>query len=247
MQIIGGAVLLGDNNGAGMRVIRQPSVLPPLVSGDANVSLGTTVQWTSNTWLYLAEGQANVRSAPFDTVNYDTNNMVWQLFYAHQSIRLPVSSGTVSATGGGARMSSIVRQSGSNNPFFYGAVSGPGANLSDFKSNTDISITAQINLTYTANTLWQGNVTNQLTVPANRFFMLGFAGGPYYRNFKRTANNYTAVNGNTAIFTVVNQAYAAAWPSGPLRGIPTQLNGNTASYYSLSGNILLAAVKFEVV
>lgn len=230
-----------------MRVAGRPYVVPPLLSGDANVSLGTTVQWTSNTWLYLAEGQANVRSIPYDTVNYDTNNMVWQLFYAHQSIRLPVSSGTISATGGGARMSSIVRQSGTNSPYFYGAVSGADANLSDFKSNTDISMTAVVSITYAANTLWQGNVTNQLVVPANRFFMLGFGGGPYYRNFRRTANNYTAVNGNTAIFTVINQAYAAGWPSGPVRGIPTQLKGNTASYYSLSGNILLAAVKFEVV
>lgn len=245
MQIIGGAVLLG--NGTGMRSIRASSPISPLVSGDANVSLGTTVQWTSNTWLYLAEGQANVRSVPFDTVNYDTNNMLWQMFYAHQSIRLPISSGPVSASGGGARWSSIVRQNGGNSPQLYGAIAGADANLADFKSNIDTALSTVVSITYTANALWQGNVTTQFTVPANRFFMLGFLGGPYYRNFKRTANNYTAVNGNVAIVTVINQAYIAGWPSGPGRGVPTQLKGNTAGYMSLASNIFLSAVKFEVV
>lgn len=243
MQAIGGMVIDGGI------VFATPPIPGPTgpISGDATVNLGTTVNWSSNTWLYLAEGQANVRSASFDTVNYDTNNMVWQLFYAHRSIRLPVSSGPVSATGGGARYSSITRQGGSNSPMLYGAIAGSGATLTDFKNNTDTVISSVVSISYTANTLWQGNVTTQFTVPANRFFMLGFLGGPYYRNYKRAANNYTAVNSGNAIVTVINQAYTAGWPSGPGRGIPTQIGGNVASYMSLASNILLAAVKFEIV
>ena len=246
MQIIGGMILLDEGGGTGMIVTPRSTGPSVPISGDANVSLGTTVNWTSNTWLYLAEGQANVRSSPFD-FGFDTNNMVWQLFYAHRSIRLPVSSGPVTASGGGARWSSIVRQSGSNSPQLYGAIAGADANLTDFKSNTDTALSGILSIAYLANTLWQGNVTTQFTVPANRFFLLGFVGGPFYRNYKRTANNYTAVNAGNAIVTVINRAYTAGWPSGPVRGIPTNLSGNVSGYTTLNGNIFLAAVKFEIV
>lgn len=247
MQIIGGAVLLQNGNGSGMGVIRAPTVIPPLTSGDANVSLGTTVEWSSNTWLYIAEGQANVRSATYDTVNYDTNNMVYQLCYAHRSIRLPVSSGAVTASGGGARWSTIVRQGGSNTVRLYGAVANVNANLSDFKSNTDTQLSGNYNANYIANTLFAGDVTTQFTVPANRFFLIGVFGGPYYKNYRKTANNYTAVNAGNAIVTVLNKVYVGPWPTGATSGIPRQIGGNTSNYNVLDGNILLAAFKFEVV
>lgn len=243
MQIIGGAILLET----GANVIRQAVVPITPTSGDPNVSLGTTVNWSSNTWLYIAEGQANVRGAPFDTVNYDTNNMVYQLCYAHRSIRLPVSSGPVTASGGGARWSTIVRQSGTNTVRLYGAVANVNANLSDFKSNTDTQLSGNYNANYVTNTLFAGDVTTQFTVPANRFFLIGIFGGPYYKNYRKTANNYTAVNAGNAIVTVLNKVYVGPWPTGATSGIPRQIGGNTSNYNFLDSNILLAAFKFEIV
>lgn len=243
MQIIGGAILLGT----GANVIRQAIVPVIPTSGDPNVSLGTTVEWSSNTWLYIAEGQANVRSAQYDTINYDTNNMVYQLCYAHRSIRLPVSSGAVTASGGGARWSTIVRQSGTNTVKLYGAVANVNANLSDFKSNTDTQLSGNYSANYIANTLFAGEVSTQFTVPANRFFLIGIQGGPYYKNYRKTANNYTAVNAGNSIVTILNKVYAGPWPTGATSGIPIQIGGNTSNYNFLNGNILLAAFKFEVV
>lgn len=239
MQAQGGMIIDG-----GMIVLTPSSEIVP-VSGSANVTLGTTVEWASNTWLYIAEGRANASLS--SEYAFDTNNMVWQLFYAHRSIRLPVSSGAVSPTGGGARWSTIVRQSGTNNPQLYGAIANVDANLSEFKSNTDTALSGVLSINYTANTLWQGNISTALTIPANRFFLLGVTGGPYYKDYRRTANNYTAVSGGNAIVTVINTAYTAGWPSGPARGVPTAIGGNTSGYTKLTGNILLAAFKFEIV
>lgn len=216
------------------------------VSGDASVTLGTTVNWSSNTWLYIAEGRANT-SLPSEYA-FDTNNMVWQLCYAHRSIRLPVSSGPVSASGGGARWSTIVRQSGTNTPWIYGVVGASNSTKTDLKSNTDILLSSSgPSISYSANTLYAGRIDASFTVPANRFFLLGITGGPFYKNYKRTANNYTAVNNGNAIVTILNEAYTAGWPSGPGRGVPTQLGGNVSSYMKLASNILLAAIKFEIV
>lgn len=243
MQVIGGAILLGT----GVNVVKQTAVAIVPTSGDPNVSLGTTVNWTSNTWLYIAEGQANVRSPQYDTINYDTNNMVYQLCYAHRSIRLPVSSGPVTASGGGARWSTIVRQGGTNTVRLFGAVANVNANLSDFKSNTDTQLSGNYTANYATNTLFAGDVTTQFTVPANRFFLIGIQGGPYYKNYRKTANNYTAVNAGNAIVTVLNKVYVGPWPTGATSGIPRQIGGNTSNYNVLDSNILLAAFKFEVV
>lgn len=240
MQIIGGAILLGD----GAAVTKQVVVPVAPVVGDPNVTLGTTVSWSSNTFLYLAEGQANVTAQDY---TLDTNNIVWQLFYAHKSIRLPVSRGSISASGGGARWSTIVKQNNNNTVFLYGALGGADATRTNFKSNTDTLLSTSTSFQYVANVLYQGNITTAFTVPENNYFMLGFTGGPFWKNYRRTANNYTAVSGGNAIVTVINDVYSGGWPTGPGRGIPTQLGGNTSNFTKLTGNILLAAVKFEIV
>ena len=242
MQITGGLSIVGGTT------ITNPVVILSLLSGDANVSIGTTVEWSSNTWLYLAEGQSNVAAQDYTT---DTNNIVWQLFYAHKSIKLPVSQGNVDYVGGGgARWSTITRENGANEITLYGAIGGEGANKTNFKSNTDTVIATANYLVYpqaNAAALYPGNITTQFVVPENRFFMLGFSSGPFYKNYRRTANNYTAVNGGMPIFTVLNEVYSGNWPTGPIRGIPNLFGGNTTNFTKLTSNILLSAVKFEVV
>lgn len=241
MQISNGTLII---QGGGMNII-PATIAPGVVSGDPSVNIGTTVNWTSNTWLYIAGGQANVTAQDYI---FDTNNMVWQLCYAHQSIRLPISNGAVTPTGGGARWSTIVRQNGTNTPWIYGAIGGSGATRTNFKSNTDTVLSPLgPSISYSANTLYAGRIDTSFTVPANRFFLIGVTGGPFYKNYRRTANNYTAVYGGNAIITIINEAYTAGWPSGPGRGVPTLLGGNTSSYTRLSSNIMLAAIKFEIV
>jgi len=230
----------GVNMTGGYQIVPPTLQYPPgPVSGDPTLSLGTTVDWTSNTFLYIAEGQSNVTAQDYRS---DTNNMVWQLFYAHRSIRLPVGSGNP-----GFRFSTITRQGGTNTIGLNGVASSSNNTKGNFNSNVETIISTFRSFQYTANTLYQGNVQQQFTVPANRYFLLGFTGGPFYKNYRRTANNYTAVYLGNAIVTAIPEVYSAPWPTGPVRGIPSQLGGNTSSYLKFESNILLSAIRFEVV
>ena len=231
--------ITGVNMTGGYIIDAPPSTITGPVSGDPNLSLGNTVDWTSNTFLYIAEGQSNVTAQDF---RYDTNNMVWQLFYAHRSIRLPVGAGNA-----GFRWSTITRQSGSNTVGLNAVASSVNNTKGNFNSNVETIVSVIRSFSYAANTLYQGNVQQQFVVPANRYFLLGFIGGPFYKNYRRTSNNYTAVYLGNAIVTAIPEVYSAPWPSGPTRGVPTQIGGNTTSYLKFESNILLSAIRFEVV
>ena len=239
MQVSGGMIIDGGI------VFATP---PPVgaagpVSGDATLTLGTLVDWTSNTYFYTANATRTQSGSGTPDYVYDTNNMLWQLFYAHRSIRLPVGSN---------RWGPIPRQSGTNSFDLYAAVSSQDNTVGRFNSNVDVLIGAIFgNSSYTANTLFQSPITTELTIPANRYFLLGIGGndggGPFYKNYRRTANNFTAVNGGNAIVTVLNEVYVGPWPTGPIRGVPTQLGGNVSSYLKFAGNIYYSAFKFEIV
>lgn len=208
------------------------------VSGDPNLTLGIQAAWTSNTYFYSANAQTVQSGSGISDHTYDTNNMLWQVFYAHRQIRLPVGSN---------RWGVLSRQNGTNSFDLYVAVSSENNTLGKFNSNVDVLIGDNLgNQNYTGNTLFQSPITTQVTIPANRYFLLGITGGPFYKNYRRTANNITAVNNSNAIVTAVNKVYVATWPSGPTRGIPTQLGGNVTSYLEFNSNIYYSAFKFEI-
>jgi len=234
MQISNGTFII---QGAGINVVPGIVSAGP-VSNDPNVSLGTTVTWNSNTFLYIAGGQANITAQDYI---FDTNYMVYQLFYAHQSIRLPTS------TGSGFRWSTITRQGGNNTYGLYGVASSSDNTKGNFNSNVETVIGNLTSFNYSGNVLSQGNVNQQFVIPAKRYFLMGITGGPFYKNYRKTSNNYTAVYNGNAIVTAIPEVYTQGWPSGVNRGVPNQLGGNTSGYTKLVGNILLAAFKFEVV
>lgn len=213
------------------------------VSGDATLTLGTLVDWTSNTYFYTANATRVQSGSGTPDYIYDTNNMLWQLFYAHRSIRLPVGSN---------RWGPIARQNGTNSFDLYAAVSSENNTIGKFNSNVDVLIGDIFgNSNYLANTLYQSPITTAITIPANRYFLLGIGGeaggGPFYKNYRRSANNFTAVNGGNAIVTVLNEVYVGPWPTGPTRGIPRQLGGNVTTYLKFAGNLYYSAFKFEIV
>ena len=219
--------------GAGINVSPVPPDLG-VISGDANVSIGTQVAWTSNTYFYTTNS-STLRGSDFQ---YDTNNMVWQVFYAHKQIRLFT---------GANRWGPIPRSSGTNTIALYQAISTTTNTKSSFNSNVDVRISDLVSASYSANTLYQAATLTAVTIPAKRYFLLGITGGPFYRNYLRTANNITAVTAGEAVVTALNEVYVGPWPSGPGRGIPTLLGGNTASYVKYTSNIYYSAFKFEIV
>lgn len=234
MQIIGGAVLLGNGAAVTKQVVLAGPAVP--VSGDPNVTLGTQVEWASNTYFYLANTTTVGISGPDH--QYDTNNMMYQLFYAHRSIRLPVGSN---------RWGFTPRSSGSNTVRLLAIVAANTNNRTNWAPNTETTITSATSWNYVANTFQQERITTQITIPANRYFLIGQDGGPYYKNYRRTANNITAVSGGNAIVTAINEVYVGPWPSGPNSGVPNQLGGPTASYIKFSGNLAYTGFKFEIV
>ncbi len=235
MQIIGGAILLGDGAAVTKQVVVPVAPVGP-VSGDPNVTLGTTVNWTSNTYFYTAN--ATTIGISGGDHQYDTNNMAYQLFYAHRQIRLPVGSN---------RYGSVSRSGGSNSVRLLAIVAPNANNRNNWAPNTETVISSTQSWNYVANTLYQAPITTQITIPANRYFLLGQDGGPYYKNYRKTANNITAVNAGNAIVTAINEVYVGPWPSGPNAGVPNQLGGPTASYLKFSGNLFYSAFKFEIV
>jgi len=230
MQINGTGFIF---EGAGINVSPVPPDLG-IISGDANLSLGRQVAWTSNTYFYTANSSTLTGS----DFQYNTNNMVWQVFYAHKQIRLFT---------GANRWGPIPHSSGSNTIALYQASSTATNTKSSFNSNVDVAISAGISASYSANTLYEAATNRAVTIPANRYFLLGITGGPFYKSYLRTANNITAVTAGEAVVTVLNEVYVGPWPTGPSRGIPTLLGGNTASYVKYTSNIHYSAFKFEIV
>lgn len=209
------------------------------VSGDATLTLGTLVDWTSNTYFYTANATRVQSGSGIPDHTYDTNNMVWQLFYAHKQIRLPVGSN---------RWGALARQNGTNTLTLRVIVAPNDNDKNNWSPNVETRIGDTIpSANYLANTLYQVSTLASVTIPANRYFLLGMVNGPFYRNYRRSANNFTAVNNGNAIVTVLNEVYVGPWPSGPLSGIPSQLGGNVTTYLKFASNLYYSAFKFEIV
>jgi len=229
MEITAGFILSG-----GMTIIPRPAPLTT-TSGDPALALGDQINWSSNTYFYTA-GSPTLAGSDHQ---YDTNNMVWQLFYAHRQISIPV---------GANRYGPIPRQGGNNTVGMRAIVSPTENDRDDWGSNVTTITGTATSITYTGNVLYQLPTSTAITIPAKRYFLLGILGGPFYRNYKKTANNITAINGSNAIVTAVNQVYAGIWPGGTNPGVPIQAGGNVAgTYISLTSNLYYSAFKFEIV
>lgn len=235
MQISGGTVTI---SGGTVR-FESPTPTAGYVSGDPALALGVIDTWTSNTYMHTGLGISTVQGNDYQN---DTNNMVWYVFYAHQQIRLPAAP---------YRIGTMVRQSGANSWQYSLAVSSSNNTKSNFNSNVDVKITALGGVGtgtggYVGNILSEANVTTQVIIPANRYFIIGQTGGPYYKNYRKSANNYTIVNNGNAIVTVLNEIYHAGWPTGPTAGVPTLLGGNVSGYTKFTGNLQVGSYKFQL-
>ena len=233
MQISGGTITISG----GQILFESPTPAINYNNGDpTNLSLGVIQQWTSNTYMHVGLG---VQSLQGNDWQMDTLYAPYQLFYAHQAIRLPVGSN---------RWGVIARQSGTNASDLWGAVSSIENARTNFSSNVELVIGDNVGtINYSANTLYESAITTAFVVPAKRYFLLAVVGGPFYRNYRKSANNFTIVSNGNAIVTAVNEFYWPGWLTNPVqRGIPSQLGGNTSGYIRTTGNLTVASYKFEV-
>jgi hypothetical protein len=198
----------------------------------AGPDLGTTVPWTSGTYFNSWTSQSGVTTSD---LAYNTNNLVWQLLYAWQAITIPVLNPAwgIATTANGSNASNL-RYS----------LSSVDATIGSFGADAQIGTN---NLgSYTAGGFFEGRVTSSRSIPANRYFLLGITGGPFYRSFRTLAANRTATVSGNPVFTVINRFWWPGWPTGPTTGVPTQLGGSTSGYTEQSGYMPVTSFIFTV-
>jgi hypothetical protein len=198
----------------------------------AGPDLGTTVPWTSGTYFNSWTSQSGVTTSD---LAYNTNNLVWQLLYAWQAITIPVLNPAwgIATTANGSNASNL-RYS----------LSSVDATIGSFGADAQIGTN---NLgSYTAGGFFEGRVTSSRSIPANRYFLLGITGGPFYRSFRTLAANRTATVSGNPVFTVINRFWWGGWPTGPTTGVPTQLGGSTSGYTEQSGYMPVTSFIFTV-
>jgi len=214
--------------GPGIELGPGISISSPVLGPDQ----GTTVPWTSGTYFNSWTSQSGVTTSD---LAYNTNNLVWQLLYAWQAITIPVLN---------PAWGIATTANGSNTSNLRYSLSSVDATIGSFGADAQIGTN---NLgSYTAGGFFEGRVTSSRSIPANRYFLLGITGGPFYRSFKTLAANRTATIGGNPVFTVINKFWWPGWPSGPTTGVPTQLGGATAGYTEQSGYMPVTSFIFTV-
>lgn len=217
----------------GMRLVGSPPPTSP-------VDLGTTFSWSSNSYFdswssqTATDSDLTIIGAPGIT-GYNTNNLCWQVFYAHQSVELTAATN---------KWGFVPYQGGTNSIGLRSAVSSVDDTLGSFAADTAIANT--LSTSYTADVLNERTINTKLTVPAKRYFLLGMVGGPFYRIFKSLANNRTATVSGSSVVTVLNRFYWGGWPTGPTTGIPTQLGGSS-TFTLVTGYVPVLSFKFTTV
>ncbi len=177
--------------------------------------LGTSVTWSSNTYFNSFASQSGV----LDTDAVPTNNMIWQLFYAHTELRIPAD--------GVNRLGVNSYQSGSRSWNWYFAASSTPNTLGSFSS--PVVVGQQPTTNFSAGGFSETTATTSVTVPANTYFLVGIENGPTHRSIKQSPNRTASVSGSN-IVTSMNTVFLAPSVNGSNRGVPTALGGSLAAY-----------------
>jgi uncharacterized repeat protein (TIGR02543 family) len=178
--------------------------------------LGTTVSWTTNTYF---DSFAS-RSGVLNTDIPDTNNLVWQLFYAHTELRIPAD--------GVNRLGVNSYAVGANPWNWHFAASTIPNTLGSFSNPVIVGKKAPI-YSYTAGEFVETTVSSEVVVPANTYFLIGVEDGPYFRSIKRSPSRTASASGSN-IVTSMNTVFAAPQAGGSIRGVPVALGGSVANY-----------------
>ena len=184
--------------------------------------IGTQVAWTSNTYFDSFSSQSGVTTT--DAV--PTNNMVWQMFYAHKAITIPAD--------GISRLGINTYQSGNNSIVWWISKSSSTNTVGSF--STPAQISAQTLYNYSAGGFNQAVANSAASIPANTYFIVGVTAGPYYRSIKASGNRTATIAGENVV-TSINTVFLGPFgsPSGPSNGVPTALGGTLAGYTYGSG------------
>lgn len=212
-----------------------------VISTPLNVpDTGTLVDWSSLTTFNSWTSRSGVTTSDIPTVNTagssstgNTTALVWQLYYAWQAISIPVINpfAQVATTAGGTNALTL-RYSVSSTDYTIG------------NFGADVSIGSAGATSYTAGGTLTAPVTTGKSISANRYFLLGVTGGPFYRSFKTLAANRTATVGGNPVFTAINRFW---WQptGGATSGLPSQVGGAVGTFTEYNSLMPVTAFLFQ--
>lgn len=210
-------------------ILSGTAIIPSRKAPQASIELGTIVSYTLGNYF---DGYSS-RSGITTTDAFNTNNGCYQLYYSHKQIKI----------NSGVTIGLNPHTNGSNSWTWYISVSTSNNTIGSFPAVT--AITPLTSFTYTGGVLAESTTNTTITIPANRYFLIGNSGGPFYRTVKTLASSRTAQVSGENYFTVINKVWLGNWPSGGTTQIPTQLGG-TGTYTEYNGYAHVHSVKFNV-
>jgi len=211
-----------------------PSVTPtitPTPSGVAFVvtgGTGTIVPYTALTYFNAFTSQSGVTT----TDAFNSNNGCWQLYYSHSAITI--------SNGRNVGLNSYAN--GSNTWAWFVAISNSNNTIGNWGSVS--AITTSTSFGYSAGGFNISPLTQSVTIPANRYFLIMNNGGPFYRTIKTLASNRTAQIGGLNYVTVCNKVALGNWPTGGTTIIPSQFGGAGTGYTLYTGASHVHSVVF---
>lgn len=227
-----GGLIVGPGMGVGGFASGFESV--PVQTGGGNVptgsvvDLGTLVDWTDGTFFDSWSSSSSTTSDGGANAIFP----VWQMYYAHQQIRIPI----------GANLRTGTSAAGSNSWKYGISVSSVANTSGSFAAPSTISTNQSFN--YTSGGTYVTTTNLLAVIPANRFFLIGHTVGPFYYARRTLANNRTAVVGATPYVTAINKIWVNSVSSDTFI-VPTQLGGaGTSTQYD--GIAPVRAVKFTI-
>ena len=207
----------------------------PTSSGAAFVvtgGTGTIVPYTELTYLDAFSSQSGVTT----TDAFDSNSGCWQLYYSHSAVTI---------NSGNNRIGLNTYRDGSNSWTWYVTISNSNNTIGSW--GTVSAVTSNQSFGYNAGGFNQSNITQTVTIPANRYFLISNNGGPFYRTVKTLASNRTAQVGGSNYVTVCNKVALGNNIGGGTTTVPTQFGGAGTGYVFYSGAAHVHSVIFGAV
>ena len=165
---------------------------------------------------------------------FPTNNGAWQLYYAHDDITISSGTNTIGLN---------PYQNGTNSWTWYYAVASSTDSTGSWGAVG--TLTPARSGAYTGGTLTYSNISSNIVVPANTYFLIANSSGPFYRTIKSLAANRTAMVGGSPYVTAINKVALGTWPSGGTTTIPTQFGGAGSGYTFFDGYAHVHSVTFS--
>ena len=194
--------------------------------------VGTEVDWSDNTYFDSFTSQSGITTADVT----GSNGFTWQLYYAHQSIK--ISADGVSRIG----VNTFSNQTASPKPIRF--VSGSNNSLiSGFGGEK--SLVATNTLSSTAGGFVEQACNSATTIAAGSYFIIGI-GAIFFRTLKTQAANRTAMLSGSPVVTVLPTNWWSSQANVQTSGFPTELGGTRTPTQKFTDKVVMLSIKFEL-